>query len=119
MDKETRNNPETWGITEQEMNFADEYVMLFFHTGSSYSGMTVDAARNAGYKIPVDCSKADAIGKSLKEKTQAYIDAEVERFRDILSGEQRRNLWKYISDFTAGTPEPGVASGDYGSITRH
>jgi len=121
MNKATRQNPATWGITEQEMNFADEYVMQYFHTNATYSGMAVSAARCAGYIIPVDESKADDLGKSLLEKAEirSYIDAEIERFRGILSGNQRNNLWKYISDFVAGIAQPGTNDGDYGDIIRH
>ncbi|BCJ92836.1 hypothetical protein acsn021_04050 [Anaerocolumna cellulosilytica] len=58
---ENKKNPKTWGITQQEMNFADEYVMLYFHSPSIYAGMGVDAAKNAGYEIPVDDNKADVL----------------------------------------------------------
>ncbi len=105
-------------LTTQEKKFADEYVFQFFHTGNTCSGMAFNAARYAGYEIPVDKPKADALGKSLLEKTEVkeYINSEIERFRSILSGEQRRNLWGYISNFTSGTPETGA---DYGSIIKH
>lgn len=105
-------------LTTQEKKFADEYVFQFFHTGSIYSGMAVNAARYAGYEIPVDEPKADTLGKSLLEKTEVkeYIDSEISRYREILSGEQRRSLWDHISNFTGGTPETGA---DYGSIIKH
>ena len=119
MNKATRQNPATWGITEQEMNFADEYVMQYFHTNATYSGMAVSAAKAAGYEVPIDMGKADDLGKSLITKTKPYIDAEIERFRGILSGNQRNNLWKYISDFVAGIAQPGTNDGDYGDIIRH
>lgn len=119
MDKETRKNPKSWGFSEQEMNFADNYVFLYFHSSAVYDGMAVYAAKAAGYVVPVDVCKADDLGKSLVTKTKKYIDAEIERFKAILSGEQRRNLWEYISDFVAGTPEQGVCNNDYGSITNH
>jgi hypothetical protein len=121
MNSETRNNPATWGITQQEMDFANEYVMLFFHSSGIYAEMGIDAARKVGYEVSADSNKADALQKSLigKVKVKNYIDFEIARFREILSGEQRRNLWKYISDFTGSTPESDAASNDYGSIIRH
>ena len=99
MDKKTRQNPATWGITEQEMNFADAYVFLYFHNPAVTCDMAVNAARMSGYEVPSGMHEADALGVSLKGKTKKYIDAEIERFREILSAEQRKNLWKHISDY--------------------
>lgn len=108
-------------LTAQEKKFADDYVFQYFHTGSTYSGMAVSAAAYAGYEVPGDESKADSLGKSLlaKKEISEYIDSEIKRFRTILSGQQRRNLWEYISSFKAGTPESVTASSDYGDIIRH
>ena len=68
--------------------------------------------------MPDDYSKADVLAKSLlnNKNIRQYIDSEIERFRVILSGEQRRNLWKYISEFKEGEPE---TEGCYGSIINH
>jgi hypothetical protein len=105
-------------LTEQEKKFADEYVFLYFHTTATYSGMAVNAASYAGYNIPVDVCQADSLGKSLLAKSdiKEYIEQEIKRFRSILSGEQRRNLWGHISQFAAGTPEQGAS---YGNIINH
>jgi hypothetical protein len=108
-------------LTSQEKKFADDYVFQYFHTSAVYSGMAVSAAEYAGYEVPVYESKAELFGKSLlaKKEISEYIDSEIKRFRNILSGQQRRNLWEHISSFKAGTPESGTASGDYGNIIIH
>lgn len=108
-------------LTKQEQKFADDYVFLYFHAGAVTSGIAVEAARYAGYDIPDDVSKADAIAKTLLHKAniEKYIDAEIQRFREILSGQQRRNLWQHISEFVAGEPEQNTLPTDYGNIIRH
>lgn len=106
------------GLSEQEKKFADEYVFLHFHAYAVYPGMVVSAAIYAGYDVSADVNKADEFAKSLlkKHNIKQYIDSEIERFRTILSSEQRRSLWVYISQFTAGAPEQEAC---YGNIIRH
>ena len=105
-------------MTEQEKKFADEYVLMYFHSPNTYSEMAIEAAITSGYSVPKDVRSADDLGKTLLEKPciRKYIDSEIKRFREILSDEQRRNLWKYISDFKTGTSEKNVT---YGNITVH
>ncbi len=105
-------------LSEQEKKFADEYVFSFFHAPAVSDADALGAAEYAGYEVPDDYSKADVLAKSLlnNKNIRQYIDSEIERFRVILSGEQRRNLWKYISEFKEGEPE---TEGCYGSIINH
>lgn len=105
-------------LTTQEKNFADDYVFQYFHTSTDSGCMAVKAAVYAGYNVPADVTKAESLGRSLLENKgiRKYIDSEIERFRAILSSEQRRNLWEHISQFTAGTPEHNA---DYGNIINH
>ncbi len=111
MDKATRTNPKTWGLTEQEMRFADAYVFAFFHCSAVTAGMAEGAAEDAGYNIPVNYMKAHEFVKALQTKCQKYIDAEIERFREILSAQQCVNLWKHISDFECSTPDDTFCGG--------
>lgn len=105
-------------LTIQEKKFADDYVFQYFHTNTNSGCMAVNAAVYAGDDVSVDVIKAESLGKFLlqKQSIQQYIDSEIERFRAILSSEQRRNLWAHISQFTAGTPEQNA---DYGNIINH
>ncbi len=105
-------------LSEQEKKFSDRYVFNFFHTPAVTGADALSAAEYAGYEIPDDYNKADALVKSLlnNKNIQQYIDSEIERFRTILSGKQRKNLWKHISEFKVGTPE---LDGCYGSIINH
>ena len=104
-------------MTEQERKFADECVFQFFH-GDTVENASVGAAERAGYEMPVDVIKAENMAKSLLGKTEirAYIDAEIERFREIFSDGQRKNLWNYISAFDLGEAETGTL---YGAIRMH
>lgn len=99
-------------ITEQEKKFADEYVFLNFHAHGVCPGMGALAVIYAGYDV--SNNTADEFAKSLlsKQNIRQYVDSEIERFRSILSSEQRRNLWAYISKFAVGTPEQGACYGD-------
>lgn len=105
-------------LTTQEKKFADDYVFQYFHTGTDSGCKAVNAAIYAGYDVPADVIKAESLGRHLLEKQsiRQYIDSEIERFRVILSSEQRRNFWGHISQFTAGTPEHNA---DYGNIINH
>ena len=104
-------------MTKQEKVFADECVFCFFH-GDTVKNALVGAAEHAGYEMPVDVNKSEALAKSLLEKPEirAYVDAEIERFREIFSSGQRKKLWNYISAFTPGETETGVW---YGDIIMH
>lgn len=99
-------------LAEQEKKFADEYVFLNFHVHGVCPGMGALAVICAGYDV--SSNTADEFAKSLlsKQNIRQYVDSEIERFRSILSSEQRRNLWAYISKFTVGTPEQGACYGD-------
>lgn len=99
-------------ITEQEKKFADEYVFLNFHAHGVCPGMGALAVIYAEYDV--SSNTADEFAKSLlsKQNIRQYVDSEIERFRSILSSEQGRNLWAYISKFTVGTPEQGACYGD-------
>ena len=99
-------------LTEQEKKFADEYVFLNFHVHGVCPGMGALAVICAGYDV--SSNTADEFAKSLlsKQNIRQYVDSEIERFRSILSSEQRRNLWTYISKFTVGAPEQGACYGD-------
>lgn len=103
-------------MTQQEKKFADQYVFIFFHDYSHYPMQYI--LEYAGYEVPADSYEVDKFGSSLlsKPEIKAYIDAEIERFRKILSGEQRKNLWKYISAFSLGDAEMGAC---YGAIIPH
>ena len=105
-------------ISKKEKAFADEYVFQYFHSNGVTLEMRVSAARFAGYEIPDDVNEAWDMAKALSAKTEinAYINSEIKRFRDILASDQRRNLWKHISDFKPGTPEENTS---YGNIIRH
>lgn len=93
-------------LTKQEKAFADEYVFRYCHGGGGLETM-VSAARHAEYELPDDDPAAWDFGKKLLNtpKIRIYVDAEIKRFREIFSGGQRRNLWKYISDFKPGIAE--------------
>ena len=104
-------------ITEQEKKFADEYVFLNFHAHgvSLHDAFRLMGALAVIYaEYDVSSNTADEFAKSLlsKQNIRQYVDSEIERFRSILSSEQRRNLWAYISKFTVGTPEQGACYGD-------
>ena len=103
-------------LTEQEKKFADEYVFLNFHVHGVCPGMGALAVIYAGYDV--SNNTADEFAKSLlsKQNIRQYVDSEIERFRSILSSEQRRNLWAYISKFTVGMPEEGAC---YGNMINH
>ncbi len=118
MDKATRTNPETWGLTEQEMKFADAYVYIHFHSTAIAHDSGTNAMKIAGYEVPTDVHQAQNIANTLKAKCQKYIDAEVERFREILSTGQCKALWKYISDFEPGTPDDSFSGGSAAIISH-
>lgn len=106
-------------LTTQEKLFADECVFAFFHE-MDHVHSARGAAKVAEYEIPVDVRKADDLVKSILEKTEIkeYMESEIERFRSILSGNQRKKLWEHISDF-----EPSVdvqkTKVEYGAIVPH
>ena len=106
-------------LTEQEKKFADTFVYLFFHSHAMYAGMGAEAARVAGYDVPVDRNAADNFARALSEKAniKQYIDSEIERFREILSDDQSMNLWKHISEFKPGESTNDLLGG--GCIIRH
>ena len=106
-------------ITEQEKKFADAFVYLFFHAPALTSGMKEDAAVYAGYDLPTDINAAENFANALypKPSIKKYIDAELERFRKILSDDQSMNLWKHISEFKPGESTNDVLYG--GCIIRH
>lgn len=106
-------------ITEQEKKFADAFVYLFFHAPALMPGMKEDAAAYAGYDLPTDRNAAENFANTLYQKpsVRKYIDAELERFREILSDDQSMNLWKHISEFKPGESTNDVLCG--GCIIRH
>ena len=106
-------------ITEQEKKFADAFVYLFFHAPALMPGMKEDAAAYAGYDLPTDRNAAENFATVLYQKPniRKYIDAELERFREILSDDQSMNLWKHISEFKPGEVTNDVLCG--GCIIRH
>jgi len=105
-------------MTDQEKKFADEYVMLFFHSSTSTLKMMVNAARYAGYELSADCIKAELFSRDLLERKDIneYVKAEIASFRAKLSGSQRRNLWNLISNMTIGEPDE---NGTYTVIIPH
>ena len=106
-------------ITEQEKKFADAFVYLFFHESAVMPGMKEDAAVYAGYDLPTDINAAENFANDMYQKPsiKQYIDAELERFREILSDDQSMNLWKHISEFKPGESTNDVLYG--GCIIRH
>lgn len=92
-------------LTEQEIQFAEEFVFLYFNDNEKASDILgMRAAVVAGYDIPEDRLEANEFIKTLLGETEgastdikSYIETLIEDFRKKFAIENKRSLWELIS----------------------
>ena len=93
-------------LSKQEKKFADEYVYGFFHTNAVTTSLYTHSAVVAGYAEEANTDARNiAIALLNKADVKAYVDAEIERFRNILADEHGKALWNHISKFEPSEPD--------------